>query len=211
MKIICGAYTSAKHQQWRTRLDENCWSYFHENFTRDVHWNKEVFIAIWKSSVECRPYQAPSLHAPAQIIFLVLILEMWISMTVDFLNIVANAARRRYLCLREGLHSLSALVIITFYFFFLLHHSCYKLVLYSVGSPGCLLPPLESITLLIICAVSSTTLFCNSPGARLHQLLLLVIPVGDAIWFCPRSFSFFFFLFFSATILSAPYLWNHHS
>ena len=26
-------------------------------------------------------------------------------------------------------------------FFFLLHHSYYKLVLYSVGSPGCVLPP----------------------------------------------------------------------
>ena len=47
----------------------------------------------------------------------------------------------------------------------MLHHSYYKLVLYSVGSPGCVLPPQESINLLIICAVSSTTLFCNSPGA----------------------------------------------
>ena len=98
--------------------------------------------------------------------------------------------------LLERRFALWVLWLLLLFFFFLLHHSCYKLVLYSVGSPGCLLPPLESITLLIICAVSSTTLFCNSPGARLHQLLLLVIPVGDAIWFCPRSFSFFFFLFF---------------
>ena len=35
----------------------------------------------------------------------------------------------------------------------------------SVDSPGCVLPLQESITLLIMCAVSSTTLFCNSPGA----------------------------------------------
>ena len=33
-----------------------------------------------------------------------------------------------------------------------------------MGSPGCVLLPLESITLLIICAVSST-LFCNSNRA----------------------------------------------
>ena len=26
-----------------TQPDENCWSYFHENFTTDVHWDKEVF------------------------------------------------------------------------------------------------------------------------------------------------------------------------
>ena len=33
-------------------------------------------------------------------------------------------------------------VIISFFFcFFLLHHSYYKLVLYSVGSPSCVLPP----------------------------------------------------------------------
>ena len=49
-------------------------------------------------------------------------------------------------------------------------------------------------------------------------LLLLAIPVGDAIWDCSVHFSFFFFffyffffLFFSATILSGPYLWNRCS
>ena len=26
-----------------TQPDENCWSYFHENFTTYVHWDKEVF------------------------------------------------------------------------------------------------------------------------------------------------------------------------
>ena len=40
--------------------------------------------------------------------------------------------------------------------------------------------------------------------------LLLAIPVGDALWDCRHSF-FFFFLFFSATILSSPYLWNRYS
>ena len=42
---------------------------------------------------------------------------------------------------------------------------------------------------------------------------LLAIPVGDALWDCRRSFffPFFFFSFFSATILSGPYLWNHYS
>ena len=69
---------------------------------------KEVSITIWKSSVERRPWQAPALLAPAQITFLVLILEMWLSMTTDFINIAANAARRRYLCSTEGLRSQSA-------------------------------------------------------------------------------------------------------
>ena len=41
-------------------------------------------------------------------------------------------------------------------------------------------------------------------------LLLLAIPVGDAIWFCPCSFFFFFFLFFPP-LLSRPYLWNRYS
>ena len=36
----------------------------------------------------------------------------------------------------------------------------------------------------------------------------LAIPVGDAIWDCRCSF---FFSFFSATILSGPYLWNRYS
>ena len=49
-------HSSAKHQQWRTQPDENWWSYFHENYTRDVHWDKEVFITIWNSSVERRPW-----------------------------------------------------------------------------------------------------------------------------------------------------------
>ena len=40
------------------------------------------------------------------------------------------------------------------------------------------------------------------------RLLLLAIPVWDAIWDCARSF---FFFFFSATILSGPYLWNRYS
>ena len=40
------------------------------------------------------------------------------------------------------------------------------------------------------------------------MLLLLAIPIGDAIWDCRRSF---FFLFYSATILSGPYLWNRYS
>ena len=43
---------------------------------------------------------------------------------------------------------------------------------------------------------------------RTCLLLLLTIPVGDAIWDCRRSF---FFSFFSATILSGPYLWNRYS
>ena len=45
-----------------------------------------------KPPVEHRPCQAPALLAPAQIIFLDLIFEMWLSMTVDFLDIVANTA-----------------------------------------------------------------------------------------------------------------------
>ena len=36
-----------------------------------------------------------------------------------------------------------------------------------------------------------------------------MIPVGDAIWVCSRSF--FFFFFFPATILPGPYLWNRYS
>ena len=55
MEIICGTYTTAKPQQWHTRPDENCWSYFHENFTKDIHWHTEVFVTIWKLSVEHRP------------------------------------------------------------------------------------------------------------------------------------------------------------
>ena len=49
----------------------------------------------------------------------------------------------------------------------------------------------------------------------LSLLLLIAIPVGDAIWDYGCSFfSFFFFFlfsFFSATILSGPYLWNRYS
>ena len=45
-------------------------------------WDKEVSITIWKSSVERRP--AKQQH------FLFLILEMWFSMTVDFLNVAAK-------------------------------------------------------------------------------------------------------------------------
>ena len=61
--------------------------------------------------MERRPCQAPALPATASIIFLVLVLEKWLStlsMTVDFLNIAANAARWRYLRLREGFCSPSA-------------------------------------------------------------------------------------------------------
>ena len=36
-----------------------------------------------------------------------------------------------------------------------------------------------------------------------------MIPIGDAIWDCLRSF--FSFFFFSAKILSGPYLWNRYS
>ena len=49
------------------------------------------------------------------------------------------------------------------------------------------------------------------------RLGLLAIPVGDAIWFRTgiaiwfRTRSFFSFLFFSATILYGPYLWNRDS
>ena len=35
----------------------------------EMHWDKEVSITIWKSSVERRPCQAPAFLAPAQIIF----------------------------------------------------------------------------------------------------------------------------------------------
>ena len=41
-------------------------------------------------------------------------------------------------------------------------------------------------------------------------LLLLAIPVGDALWDCRCSFFFFFFLFFPP-LLSGPYLWNRYS
>ena len=41
-------------------------------------------------------------------------------------------------------------------------------------------------------------------------ILLLAIPVGDAIWDCGRSFYFILF-FFCATILSGPCLWNRYS
>ena len=46
----------------------------------------------------------------------------------------------------------------------------------------------------------------------LSSIFLLAIPVGvgDALWDCSSSF-FFFFSFFSATILSGPYLWNRYS
>ena len=46
---------------------------------------------------------------------------------------------------------------------------------------------------------------------------LLAIPVGDALWDSTSSFFFFLFFFsfflpfFSAAILSGPYLWNRHS
>ena len=66
-------------------------------------WDKEVSITYWKSSVEHRPCQATAFLAPAKIIFLVLILEMWLSMTVDFLDIAGNTARRRYLHSSKGL------------------------------------------------------------------------------------------------------------
>ena len=59
----------------------------------EVHWVKEVSIAIWKSSIDRRPCQAPALLAPAQIIFLVLILEMWLSMTADFLNTASQCCQ----------------------------------------------------------------------------------------------------------------------
>ena len=71
MEIIHGVHTSGEHQQWHTRPHKNCWSYFHENLTRDVHWDKEVSITIWNSSVERRPW------------------------------FVIQAARRRYLCSTE--------------------------------------------------------------------------------------------------------------
>ena len=132
MEIIHGLHTSAKDQPWRTLPDENCWSHFHENFARDLLWDKEVSIAIWKSSVECRPCQAPALLAPAQIIFLVLLLEMWLSMTVDFLNIVANAARWRYLHSTECPSSYYAIewsilfsVASDFFFFFFFFFWCF--------------------------------------------------------------------------------------
>ena len=38
--------------------------------------------------------------------------------------------------------------------------------------------------------------------------IFLAIPIGDALWDCQRSF---FFLFFSATILSGLYLWTRYS
>ena len=41
------------------------------------------------------------------------------------------------------------------------------------------------------------------------DFILLAIPVGDVIWFCPCSF--FFFLFFFPPLLSGPYLWNRYS
>ena len=55
MEINRGGHTSAKHQQWHTRPGKNCWSYFYVSFTRHVHWDKEIFVTIWKSSVESRP------------------------------------------------------------------------------------------------------------------------------------------------------------
>ena len=45
---------------------------------------------------------------------------------------------------------------------------------------------------------------------ELSLVLLLAIPVGDAIWFCPCSFFSFFFLFFTP-LLSGPYLSNRYS
>ena len=42
------------------------------------------------------------------------------------------------------------------------------------------------------------------------QIVIISNPVGDALWDCRCSF-FFFFSFFSATILSGPYLWNRYS
>ena len=69
----------------------------------------EMYIGIRKKSplqFGSHPYNAdPAKHqhmlAPVQIIFLLLILEMWLSMTVDFLNIPATAVRWRYLSSTE--------------------------------------------------------------------------------------------------------------
>ena len=124
------------------------------------------------------------------------------------------------------------LFIYLFFFFWWggggLHHSCYKLVLHSVGSLGCILPPLGYITLLIICAVSSTTFFCNSPGAtsapNSSRFLFRdfgIVPNAQWLWrlfprtypivsraqyagigICLSFFHFFFFFFFFFLLLS---------
>ena len=48
----------------------------------------------------------------------------------------------------------------------------------------------------------------ESTLASPSEVILLAIPVGDAIWDCRHSF---FFLFFSATIMSGPYFWYRYS
>ena len=76
--------------------------------------------------------------------------------------------------------------------------------------------PFTSCFLTKPCFVSSLSLYVDSVDIvyiccyKDKPAPLLAIPIGDALWDCQCSF-FFFFLFFSATILSGPYLWNHHS
>ena len=59
---------------------------------------------------------------------------------------------------------------------------------------------------ILCCFISACQLYSRSKA-------LLAIPVEDALWDCRCSFFFFFLLFsfFSAKILSGPYLWNRYS